>query len=184
MDKKQLRALCAERRDEFAPKWHDQSLFPFLNDHFGAGYWQGRVVSSFIKFRAEINLRPSELDAMHHGAQIAYPRVVAGGQPLQFHLYNDGDELITEKYGTRAPRPDAPLVVPDMLWVPLLGFDAQKYRLGYGGGFYDRTIAKLRAVKPIITIGVAFSVQYCDSTLPESHDEQLDYIVTEQGLRK
>lgn len=184
MDKKLLRQICSEKRNIFAKTYHHRSLFPALLSQFGAEFWSGKILSSFIKFRDEIDCRPTELSAMAHGASIAYPRVVAPAQPLQFHLYNEGDDLITEHYGTRAPQPTAPMVQPDILLVPLLGFDNNFYRLGYGGGFYDRTIAQLRAQKNIIAIGVGYSVQHCETTMPEQYDEKLDYILTEQGFFK
>ena len=102
--------------------------------------------------------------------------------PLIFIYLIHGDELIIEKFGTKAPAPSLPLVNPDIFLVPLLAYSPQKYRLGYGGGFYDRTIEKYRKMKNIITIGVAFDGQLCEDLPVDSHDEALDFIMTEKYI--
>jgi 5-formyltetrahydrofolate cyclo-ligase len=82
------------------------------------------------------------------------------------------------------PLLSAPEVEPDVLLVPLLAFDKAGYRLGYGGGFYDATLAKLRAKKPIIAIGVAYADQEVADVPHEAHDMKLDYVMTEKGIVK
>ena len=78
------------------------------------------------------------------------------------------------------PLATAPEVLPDVLLVPMLAFDRKGFRLGYGGGFYDRTLAKLRAVKPVIAIGVAYHAQIVDEVPRDAFDAPLDYVMTEQ----
>jgi 5-formyltetrahydrofolate cyclo-ligase len=80
------------------------------------------------------------------------------------------------------PPPEAKEVLPDLLFVPLAAFDRKGGRLGYGAGFYDRTLAKLRALKPIKAVGVAFEVQELQDLPQEPHDEPLDYVLTERKL--
>ena len=85
-------------------------------------------------------------------------------------------------WGIPRPTDDAPLLEPDVLLVPLMAFDRRGYRLGYGGGFYDRTLDVLRSKKTIVAIGVAYSAQQVDSVPHDSHDHSLDFIMTEKGV--
>ncbi len=182
MNKQEIRKIYAQKRQILAKNWQKSSLMPLLLNHFGKEIWQDKIIASFIPFRSEFDLSLTDADLRQYHAKIAYPRVVADNQPLNFHLFNENDELIIEKFGTKAPAPYYPLVNPDILFVPLLAYSPQKYRLGYGGGFYDRTIQKLRAIKKILTIGVAFDGQLCEELPIENHDEPLDFIITENYI--
>ncbi|HSS14539.1 MAG TPA: 5-formyltetrahydrofolate cyclo-ligase [Rhizomicrobium sp.] len=114
------------------------------------------------------------------GCHIAYPRVTGKGQALEFHRVPDGEVLAPGVFGIHEPLDIWPRVVPTVLLVPLLAFDPSGYRLGYGGGFYDRTIALLN----VPAIGIAFAGQEISSIPCEPHDRTLDMILTEQGIRK
>ena len=114
------------------------------------------------------------------GCAIAFPRVVGRDQPLEFHYVPDGEVLAPGSFGIPEPLEHWPRAVPDVLLVPLLAFDAAGHRLGYGGGFYDRTFASLNAVAS----GIAYAGQETASIPHEPHDRRLDGIVTEQGTRK
>jgi 5-formyltetrahydrofolate cyclo-ligase len=92
-----------------------------------------------------------------------------------------GAPLVSGVWGIREPPADAPEVFPDILIVPLLAFDRRGYRLGYGGGYYDRTIARLRAVKPVTAAGLAFAAQQIDQVPTTPRDERLDLVLTEGG---
>ena len=87
-------------------------------------------------------------------------------------------------FGTQIPSPEEPEVVPERLIVPLLAFDASGYRLGYGGGFYDRTLAKLRALGPVTAIGFAYAGQEVAAVPREDYDQQLDWLATEHAMRR
>ena len=100
---------------------------------------------------------------------------------MVFRLWKQGDALIEESFGTRAPAATATEVQPDILIVPLLSFDRAGYRLGYGGGFYDRTLEMLRKIKPVLAVGVAYSGQQVDAVLRGPYDQPLDWILTESG---
>jgi 5-formyltetrahydrofolate cyclo-ligase len=115
---------------------------------------------------------------VEHGVHIAFPRVAAKNQPLEFHRIPDGEMLRAGAYGIPEPAAHFPLVKPDLLLVPLLAFDARRHRLGYGGGFYDRTIAALG----VPAIGIAYDGQQVSSLPAEAHDIALDGILTEHGL--
>ena len=113
------------------------------------------------------------------GAHIAFPRVTAKNSPLEFHLVPDGEILRPGAYGVREPLEDWPRAIPDILLVPLLGFDDHGYRLGYGGGYYDRTLASLPKAR---AVGIAYAGQRMDFLPHDAHDYPLTAILTENGL--
>jgi 5-formyltetrahydrofolate cyclo-ligase len=117
---------------------------------------------------------------VERGCQIAFPRVVAKDKPLEFHLVPVGDVLRPGAFGIHEPAPDWPVVTPSLLLVPLLAFDAAGHRLGYGGGYYDRTLAKAKTR----AVGIAYAGQEVSSLPAQAHDMALDGILTEQGLRR
>ena len=114
------------------------------------------------------------------GCHIAYPRVAGKNLPLEFHRVPDGEVLAPGAFGIREPLDSWPRAKPDLLLVPLLAFDASGQRLGYGGGFYDRTLAKWN----VPAIGIAYAGQEVASLPSAPHDRTLDMILTEQGLRR
>ena len=115
------------------------------------------------------------------GCVVALPSVVSSGEILLFRRYRPGDPLLTGSHGTREPLPGAPLVSPDVLIVPLLAFDRAGHRLGYGGGYYDRTLRALRASSSIRAVGLAYAFQEVEAVPAEPFDEKLDMIITELG---
>ena len=109
----------------------------------------------------------------------ALPCAIADNTPLTFRMWSQGDRLSTDIYNIPCPIKTAQIVTPDILLVPLLAFDTYGYRLGYGGGFYDRTIA---TQQPTVTIGVGLSCLQVDTVPTEHYDRPLNYIVTEQHI--
>ncbi len=140
------------------------------------------VVSSYLAIGSELD--PAEIGAelIGAGATLALPVMVAKDTPLEFRAWAAGDTLVERQWGIREPGPDCAIVEPDLLLVPLLLVGRNGHRLGYGGGFYDRTLAQLRARKPIIAIGVAFPLQLVDAVPQEAYDEALDYLLMPSGL--
>ena len=112
------------------------------------------------------------------GVRTALPVVVAEGQPLAFREWTPETPLAPDRYGIPTPTAGEWLT-PDLILLPLNGFDAAGYRLGYGGGYFDRTLAAL-APRPL-AVGVGFEINRVDSIRPEAHDQRLDWIVTENG---
>jgi len=112
------------------------------------------------------------------GVRTALPVVVAEGQPLAFREWTPETPLEPDRYGIPTPTAGEWLT-PDLILLPLNGFDAAGYRLGYGGGYFDRTLAAL-APRPL-AVGVGFEINRIDSIRPEAHDQRLDWIVTENG---
>jgi 5-formyltetrahydrofolate cyclo-ligase len=142
----------------------------------------GRIVSGFLPFRSEIDTRPLLARLAGEGFATCLPVVVAKSAPLLFRAWRAGDALAEGLWGIPVPLDSAEELLPDILFVPMLAFDAGGYRLGYGGGFYDRTLAKLRALKPVTAIGVAYAAQEMIDLPRNGHDEPLDWIMTEKGF--
>lgn len=141
---------------------------------------RGRRIALFASFRDEIDTLPLARALWARGADLALPVIVGRGLPLLFRHWREGAEL--EPAGAfRIPTPgaDCPQVVPDVLLVPLAAFDRRGLRIGYGGGFYDRTLEELRRHRPVKAIGFAFACQQVDAVPAEPHDEPVDVMVTE-----
>jgi 5-formyltetrahydrofolate cyclo-ligase len=137
------------------------------------------TISGFVPYKSEIATTPLLMTLAKQGWQTSLPVVVGTGLPLQFRRWTPGDPLVPGMWDIPVPLDDAPEVVPDVLLVPMLAFDRAGYRLGYGGGFYDRTLEKLRTLKRIVAIGVAYHAQMMDEVPRGPHDAPLDYVMTE-----
>jgi 5-formyltetrahydrofolate cyclo-ligase len=140
------------------------------------------VVAGYAAIGSEIDPWPALADLGQRGWMTALPVIVERTAPLQFRRWRQGEPLETRAWGIREPGPDAAIVVPDVLLVPLLAFDRCGHRLGYGGGYYDRTIAMLSAGRSLLTIGVAFAEQQVDAVPVLAYDIPLDHIVTPSGV--
>ena len=139
---------------------------------------KGGPVGGFWPIRTEIDPRPSLKRLSELGLRAALPVVMPSG--LIFRTWNMSEALIEGPFGLSEPDATAPEVSPVALLVPLAAFDRRGHRIGYGAGYYDRAIARLSAIGPLFTIGVAFSVQEIDRVPEEPHDRALDVIVTER----
>jgi 5-formyltetrahydrofolate cyclo-ligase len=135
------------------------------------------IVSVYWPFRGELDLRDWMRSGVARGLRIALPVVVAKGQPLIFREWVQGARLTRGVWNIPIPA-DGPAVVPDVLIAPFVGFDRQNYRLGYGGGFFDRTLAAMQTPRRVIGVGHPGAVL---STIhPQAHDIPMDVIVTGQ----
>ena len=143
-----------------------------------------RVVSAFHSFGTEISTAELFEKLVRDGWVTALPVVVAKNTPLLFRQWTPGEALVSGRWDIQVPPDTAPEVQPDILLVPMLAFDRMGYRMGYGGGFYDRTLAKLRALKKITAIGVAYAGQEVDSVPHDANDQPLDWIMTEKEIFK
>ena len=141
----------------------------------------GAVVALYYPIRSELDTAPLAEALAGAGAAIALPRVEEKKQPLTFRRYAPGDPLVEGRYGERVPAPSAPLVRPDLVVTPLLAFTRTGDRLGYGGGYYDRTLGALREGGDVTAIGYAFAAQEVDALPVSPLDQRLDWIVTERG---
>lgn len=140
----------------------------------------GAVVSGYWPIRDEVDTRPL-MDLLHAaGHPIGLPVIVGRDTPLVFRAWRPGEPLIDGTFATSVPPESAPEVTPEILLVPLLAFDRTGYRLGYGGGFYDRTIGKLRAAGGCLAVGVAYAGQQVDDVPRDPFDQPLDRIITDR----
>lgn len=139
------------------------------------------IVSGFLSIGEEIDPTPLMQRLLGEGYCLCLPVMEGKARPLVFRAWSPGDPLAETTWGIREPLPEAPVLDPDIVLGPLLAFDAQGYRLGYGGGFYDRTLARLRALKPIVSIGIAFDEQKVDAVPHVDYDERLDWVLTPAG---
>lgn len=180
-EKKELRASARARRAELVRAMPDHAAR--LAAHVDAlEIAKGAVVSGFLAMAGEVDPAPLMARLAEQGAQLCVPRVAAKAAPLVFHRWMPETKLVVSSFGVSEPDAATPELVPDVLLVPLLAFDKQGYRLGYGGGFYDRTLAALRAQKSIRAIGVAYAGQEVENLPHDEFDERLDAVLTEDGL--
>jgi 5-formyltetrahydrofolate cyclo-ligase len=140
------------------------------------------IVAGFMPMGSEINPIPLMRTLAGYGAQLALPAVAGRGKPLTMRAFAFGETLVPGVWGIREPVSDAPEVTPDILIVPLLAFDRSGQRIGYGAGYYDMTIAALRARKTIIACGVAFAAQEISSVPTTPRDVRLDLVLTEREV--
>ena len=136
----------------------------------------GRIVSGYWPFRGEPDLRNWAIRVIERGGRIALPVVINKGWPLEFWVWNPGDPLERGVWNILVPS-RGPAVIPDVVIAPVVGFDKANYRLGHGGGFFDRTLAAMPR-KPL-KIGVGFTTARINTIYPQPHDIPMDRIVTD-----
>lgn len=141
---------------------------------------RGRIISGYMPIRTEISPLAA-MTALAARNRICVPVIAGKGQPLTFREWRPGCVLVEGPFGALIPE-TGDWLTPDILIVPLVGFDAGLNRLGYGGGFYDRTLAGLRASATIRAIGFAYAAQQLDSLPTDPTDQRLDAVVTEEGV--
>lgn len=179
--KSDLRREADRRRRALAQPAHATRLAAYADT---LALRPGAVVAGYAAFRDEADPRPLMLALAARGHPLALPAIVAPAAPLRFHRWCESDAMVTHAYGQREPHPDCPLAVPEVLLVPLLAFDGAGHRLGYGGGYYDRTLAALRAVGLVTAIGIAYAGQAVGVVPHGEHDQRLDAVLTEDGLTR
>jgi 5-formyltetrahydrofolate cyclo-ligase len=145
-----------------------------------ARVWRPRIVSVFYSLRDEPDTLLLLTALADKGFATALPVVIGRGSALTFRLWRPGEPTRAGAMSIREPVEDAPIVEPDLLFVPLACFDRRGHRIGYGAGYYDRTLTNLRAMKPVHAIGVAYGICEVAAVPYETHDQTLDALVTEQ----
>lgn len=140
------------------------------------GKFSGRIVGTYWPFRGEPDLRNWGITAIERGGRIALPVVIRKDWPLEFRIWSPGDPLERGVWNILVPV-RGPAVQPDIVVAPVVGFDGERYRLGYGGGFFDRTLAAMPR-KPLI-IGVGYTESRLPTIYPQPHDIPMDVIVTD-----
>jgi 5-formyltetrahydrofolate cyclo-ligase len=142
----------------------------------------GAIVSGFMPLKTEINPLPLMRALGQRGAKLALPVIDGRGKPLVMRAFRFGDELNSGQWGIKEPKPEAGDVVPDILLTPLLAFDRIGNRIGYGAGYYDMTIAKFRAAKPVVAVGLAYAAQEIPAVPVTERDARLDLVLTEREI--
>ena len=143
--------------------------------------WDGPV-SGYLPIRSEADIHPFLAELARAGHTVCLPRVMPDDS-LVFLAWQPGEHLTQAGFGTLAPADGAAVVTPRVLLAPLAAFDRCGGRIGYGRGYYDRALAALRQIGAVTAIGIAFSVQECDDIPADAHDQPLNAVVTEAGLR-
>ena len=169
------KAAFAARKAAFAAGQGQAAelLADFLAAHVG------KVLAGYMPMRTEIDPLPAM--AVHQGV-VGVPVIMAKATPLRFREWGPGAAMVAGEFGAKIPA-EGGWIEPEVLIVPLLAFDAAGYRLGYGGGFYDRTLAGLRARHRVLAVGFAFAAQEVAAVPVDGFDQRLDAVVTERGVR-
>ena len=180
--KKTIRRDAIARRDALPAAERAAAAATIAARPFPLAIAPGAIVSGFSPLKSEINPVPLMRRLSDAGARLALPVVAGKGKPLIMRAWAFGEPLDSGVWGIREPKPEAPEVAPDILLVPLLAFDRSGNRIGYGAGYYDMTIAKLRALKPVVAVGIAFAVQEIPSVPVTPRDARLDLVLTEREV--
>ena len=176
-DKSELRIAAREKRLSLK----SAGFAAAIARHAGSlGIAKGTIVGGYHALPDEADPALLLERLVELGCHVAFPRVVGKGLPLEFHRIPDGEVLAPGAFGIHEPMDIWPRATPQFLLVPLLAFDATGHRLGYGGGFYDRTIALLKAP----AIGIAYAGQGVSALPAGDHDMRLDAVLTENGLTR
>ncbi len=141
--------------------------------------WRGRTLAGYVPIRTEIDPLPV---MAQWGATVCVPVIRDAGLPLEFHRWTPECDMVDGPFGAAVPA-SPERVDPQILIVPLVAFDSRGYRLGYGGGFYDRTLERLRNLRPTLAVGFAYAAQELERLPMELTDQPLDAVVTEVGER-
>ena len=166
-------AFAARKQAFAAGQGQAAALLADLLAEYGA-----KPLAGYMAMRTEID--PTDAMAAHQGP-VGVPVIMGAGQPLKFREWTPGCDLIEGEFGAKIPAEGA-WIEPEILIVPMVAWDRRGFRLGYGGGFYDRTLEGLRAKRPTIAIGFAFAAQELAEVPVEPVDQPLDALVTETGV--
>ena len=180
--KAELRREARVRRDALPADMRAAAAQAIAARPFPISLTLKSIVSGFMPIGNEINPIPLMRNLAVLGAQLALPAIAGRGKPLTMRAFAFGQRLIPGTWGIREPAPEATEVFPDVLLVPLLAFDRSGHRIGYGAGYYDLTIAALRARKAITVCGLAFAAQEIANVPTTPRDVRLDLVLTEREV--
>ena len=182
IEKSRLRAEAMTRRDALSADQRQAASEAIAARPFPLPIRTGTIVSGFMPLKSEINPLPLLRKLAGEGARLALPVIGGRGQPLVMREWTWAEPLAAGVWGIREPLAQAPAVDPDIVLTPLLAFDRARHRLGYGGGYYDLTIAQLRGRKTIVALGIAFAVQEAFTVPVTPRDAPLDLVLTEREV--
>ena len=178
-----LRKTMMARREAISADARKAAASAVAEHGLPAGITSGpAMVSSYWAIGAELDPGHLERRLKAEGHSICLPAIQGKTEPMKFHTWAKGEPLRERKWGIMEPLPTAPGAEPDVMLVPMLAFDVRGWRLGYGGGYYDRTIAALRARKAVVLVGFAYDEQRVDAVPHLDYDERLDFVLTPSGI--
>ena len=185
MDKKDLRKIILSKRAEIQGEMRSQYEEKILSTLVQNSYFQqARRVASFVSFRDELSTYHINQTILDLGKELLLPYISMASKQMTFHRVHSLDELVLSTYGIYEPDPSKHELVSfdeiDLVLTPGLAFDAQGFRLGYGGGFYDRLFQTIK--KTIPKIGLAFDVQCIESLPVDTFDRPITHLITEKGI--
>ena len=180
--KANLRAAALAARDALSPEQRAAAAAAVAGRGLPFPISRGAVVSGYSPIRSEIDPIPLMRTLAAQGAQLALPSITARGQSLAFRAWSANDRLLLGPLGILEPSPAAAEIIPEIMLVPLAAFDRAGHRIGYGAGYYDLTIAALRARQPVVAIGLAFAAQEIAAVPATPHDAPLDLVLTEREV--
>ena len=183
--KRDLRKILIKKRDEIkknASVEFNYNVFKQLNEFID--FEKINDVASFASIRSEISTTQLNNEIIELGKNLSFPVIVKNSNQLIFKRANANGTFKLGKFNIPEPVNDKNDVIPQLFFVPCLGFDMKGFRLGYGGGFYDRYIEKVTDIKSIVKIGLAFSYQETKKIPINKYDKKLDFIITEKNILK
>jgi 5-formyltetrahydrofolate cyclo-ligase len=178
--KSSLRATALAARDAVAVADRRRAAQTIAMRRFPVPLGEGTIVAGYSPIRSECDPIPLMRSLAAKGAQLALPVIHARDKELSFAEWRQGGQLVAGPFGILQPRSEAMLLEPDVILVPLVAFDRRCRRIGYGAGYYDRTLAILRKQKVVIAVGIAFAAQEVEAIPADEHDERLDLVLTER----
>ena len=181
-EKEALRKFLINRRSELGPSKDSQSnilnnIKPLIEEI------ENEYIGTYISFRDELDTKKLNQYLLERGLNLALPAIDFQTGEINFFMYHKNTELIENKFSILEPKNKDKVIFPKIILIPLLGYSKSGFRLGYGGGYYDKYLSK-NDIGDVKKIGIAFSFQEVEEIPVEDHDERLDWILTEKHLYK
>ena len=183
-DTQSLKSMARNAAFAARKEAHGENLDAEANAQLNAflkGEDHGAAIAAYMPIRTEVSPLPAMTKAHGRGQRVCVPVVIEAGAPLEFHEWTPQAEMVEGAFGAMIPK-DAVILLPDIIIAPLVAFDMSGYRLGYGGGFYDRSLEQLSEIKKVQVVGFAYSAQELMMVPREETDYPLDAIITERGI--
>jgi len=181
-EKEALRKFLINRRSELGPSIDFQSnilnnIKPLIEEI------ENEYIGTYISFRDELDTKKLNQYLLERELNLALPAIDFQTKEINFFMYHNNTELIENKFSILEPKNKEKVIFPKIILIPLLGYSKSGFRLGYGGGYYDKYLSK-NGIGDVKKIGIAFSFQEVEEIPVEDHDERLDWILTEKHLYK
>ena len=183
VNKEYQRKISIKKRATLKDK--NNNAFKTLQDHLKGliNFKNYKIIASFISFKSEISTHFLNEFLLNNGKILCLPLIKNNSATLNFAEYNLKTKLVSGKFGIMQPSDLSKEFFPEIILTPCLAFDENGFRLGYGGGYYDKTFSYLKKIKhKFISIAVAFDDQKIDELVHDKYDQKIDYILTEKKL--